>query len=753
MSPPRDDRVRIDDSIIAHMSDEGREQPLSEHLRNTGRQAAERAAAFGAENWGLAAGLLHDDGKSSEAFQRRIRGAAVRVDHSTAGARYASDRLAAPKGVGKLLAYCIAGHHAGLPDGNAGDDETCLAKRLLRAEPGPAYLAPELPCEFEPPPIPKPPADAEQRAFSAAFFTRMLYSCLVDADFLDTERFFDPEKGVRRGRVPSLAALKPMLDTHLAQLIAQAEPTEVNRLRARILAESRAAAPLQPGLFSLTVPTGGGKTLSSMAFALDHALAYGLRRLIYVIPYTNIIEQTAQVFREIFGSDAVLEHHSNFIQEKGGEDDEAEERRRLAAENWDAPIVVTTNVQFFESFFDNRSSKTRKIHNVAKSVIILDEAQMLPVAILRPTLAAIRELAEHYGASIVLCTATQPALTANDDFENGLDGVREMMSAPLDLERAFARVREKRLGTTKDADIARLIREEECCLCIVSTKKHARLLFQALDGAAGVFHLSAGMCPVHRSRILGHPRDPERGTIRQRLRDGEPCRVVSTQVVEAGVDVDFPVVIRAMAGIDSIVQAAGRCNREGRIAEGGRLYVFMPEDGLPAGHFRQNAQISELVLHELEGRILDSETVRAYFKELYWLKDRGGGLDTERIMQLFAAAAVSGDFPFKTVAGLYRLIRDAQIPVIVPFDDKAAGLCEKLRYNTSPGALLRRLQPYTVQVYPRVLAGLEEAGYIEGLQDDRYYVFTEIGRREAYDEHFGLNPDMKEFYEVENLMY
>jgi len=527
----------------------------------------------------------------------------------------------------------------------------------------------------------------------------------------------------------------------------------VNRLRARILAECRATAPLKPGLFSLTVPTGGGKTLSSMAFALDHALAYSLRRVIYVIPYTSIIEQTARVFRDIFGPEAVLEHHSNFILENDNEEEEAEERRRLAAENWDVPIVVTTNVQFFESFFTNRSSRTRKIHNVAKSVVILDEAQMLPAPMLRPTLAVIRELAEHYGASIVLCTATQPALTVNDDFENGLDGVREMMGAPPELERAFARVREKRLGTAKDDDIVRLIRAEERCLCIVNTKKHARVLFQALDGADGLFHLSAGMCPVHRSRVLGHPREPERGTIRQRLRDGAPCRVVSTQLVEAGVDVDFPVVIRAMAGIDSIVQAAGRCNREGRIAEGGLLYLFTPEEGLPAGHFRQNAQISEFALHDLESRILDSETVRAYFKELYWLKDRGGGLDTEGILQSLAAGAVSGDFPFKTVAERYRLIPDAQIPVIVPFDDKAVELCERLRYNTSPGALLRLLQPYTVQVYPQVLAGLQQSGYVEGLQGDRYYVLTDLGRREAYDERFGLNPDSKEFHEVENLMF
>jgi CRISPR-associated endonuclease/helicase Cas3 len=750
----RDKSEEVDaDPMLAHASENGRVQLLAEHLRNTAKKSGDFAAAFGAENWGKAAGLLHDDGKTAAAFQRRIRGTSLRVDHSTPGARYASEHLAVPKGAGKLLAYCIAGHHTGLPDGKTGDDDTCLDKRLARANVGPGFLAPELPSALEPVPLPGPPPQAERIAFSAAFFTRMVYSCLVDADYLDTESFFEPAKSRKRKGTPGLAELKPALDTHLALVATQAEPTEVNQFRARILEECRAASSLRPGLFSLTVPTGGGKTLSSMAFALDHALRHGLRRVIYVIPYTNIIEQTARVFRDIFGPEAVLEHHSNLVRELDREDDEAEERRRLAAENWDTPIVVTTNVQFFESFYANRSSKTRKLHNVARSVVILDEAQMLPVPILRPTLEVLRELAERYGATIVLCTATQPALTASDEFRNGLEGVREMMSEPLHLERAFRRVHENRLGTTKNADIVQLIREEGRSLCIVNTRKHARLLFQALEGVEAVFHLSAAMCPVHRSRILGDPKEPAAGTIRQRLRDGEPCRVVSTQLVEAGVDVDFPVVIRSMAGIDSIVQAAGRCNREGGIPEGGRLYVFTPEEGLPAGHFRQTAQISELVLHNRKGTILDSETVRAYFKELYWLKDHDGGLDTKGILSRITAGAVGGDFPFKTVAELYRLIPDAQIPVIVPFDKTAAALCKELRYNTSPGWLLRQLQPYTIQVYPGVLAGLKLAGYVESLQDKRYHVFAEIGLREAYDDQFGLNPDIREFYEVENLMY
>jgi len=739
--------------ILAHTSEDGRVQLLSEHLTNTAQKAGEFAAVFGAEMWGRAAGLLHDDGKSSASFQKRLRGMRVRIDHSTPGAKYAFNHLRSPRGAGKLLAYCIAGHHTGIPDGKEGDDETCLVRRLAHSTEGPGFLASVLPSVLEPVPIPKPPTHGGKIAFSTAFFARMIYSCLVDADFLDTECFVDPAQSEKRGDAPELAELKPIFDEHISRLLANAERTEVNRLRARILEQCRGAAGFHPGLYSLTVPTGGGKTLSSMAFALDHALAYGLRRIIYVIPYTSIIEQTAQVFRDIFGSKAVLEHHSNLVQELKGEEGDMEERRRLAAENWDVPIVVTTNVQFFESFFANRSSKTRKLHNTAKSVVILDEAQMLPVPILRPTLEVIRELAEHYGVTIVLCSATQPALTTNDEFRNGLEEVREITRQPLHLERAFQRVREKRLGKTSDSEIVRLICEHDRCLCILNTRKHARVLFQDFGGIEGSFHLSAAMCPVHRSRILGDSKEPMKGTVRQRLRDGEPCRLVSTQLVEAGVDVDFPVVIRAMSGIDSIVQAAGRCNREGKVIESGRLYIFTPQDGLPAGHFRQTAQVSELVLHDRTGAVIDSDTVRAYFKELYWLKDHDGGLDTKGILSLLTAGALGGDFPFKTVAELYHLISDAQIPIIIPFDERAAAFCDELRYNTSPGWLLRQLQPYTVQVYPSVLAGLKLAGYVESLQDERYHILTDIGRREAYDDKFGLNPDIREFYEVENMMF
>ena len=571
------------DLPIAHLSEDGRSQPLSEHLRNVAEKASKFAADFRAANWGYAAGLLHDDGKALVEFQKRIRGASIQVDHSTPGARFAVEEYGIPRGYGRLLAYCVAGHHTGLPDGADNGKQSSLEYRLAHSRLGEGYLAGELPVTLENPPIGRPPVSAEKRGFDASFFIRMLYSCLVDADFLDTESFFEPHRVALRGRGPALETLKGFLEDHLRTIAASASPTEVNRLRARILAECRASALLAPGLFSLTVPTGGGKTLSSMAFALDHAIRHGLRRVIYVIPYTSIIEQTARVFRDVFGADAVLEHHSNFVQESDDSDDEREQRRRLAAENWDAPVVVTTNVQFFESFFACRSSKARKLHNVAASVVILDEAQMLPVSVLSPTLEVIRELVEGYGSSVVLCTATQPALMAREEFKGGLTGAREMMGAPLDLEKAFRRVNEVNLGETGDAELVRRIREARECLCVVNTKKHARELFRTLEDQPGTFHLSAAMCPVHRSRVLGKAKDPEPGSIREALLEGKPCRVISTQLVEAGVDLDFPVVFRALAGVDSIVQAAGRCNREGKLADGGTLYIFSPEESAPPG--------------------------------------------------------------------------------------------------------------------------------------------------------------------------
>ena len=635
-------------------------QLLEDHLSNVAQSAGEFAGSFGAREWGVAAGLLHDLGKYNTAFQERLRGKPMHVDHSTPGAKYAEENLKNPPGAGRIISYCIAGHHAGIPDGNVGDDDTCLMKRLERCSSDYRKYAGEI-VTLPVPDFLHKASHAEKSnniGFSAAFFIRMLYSCLVDADFLDTEAFIDPDRALHRGKYSTLKELKPVLDKHLDALIKNAPKSEINDWRALILKECRIVANEIPGLFSLTVPTGGGKTFSSIAFAIDHAVKHDLNRIIYVIPYPSIIEQTAGIFKSIFGAHAVLEHHSNIIIEKDIDDEEAEEDRRLAAENWDAPIIVTTNVQFFESFFANRSSKTRKLHNVAGSVVILDEAQMLPVPYLRPTLAVIRELAENYGTTVILCTATQPALTERADFKDGLTGVKEIMSDPARLERAFKRVFSENLGIVTDDELIKRLNQEDRALCIVNTKKHARLIFKGLGRNDGSFHLSAAMCPMHRRSVLEE--------IRRRLKEKSPCRVVSTQLVEAGVDLDFPVVYRSLAGMDSVVQAAGRCNREGKIVEGGRLYVFESEESLPPGHLRQNAEITKLILHNNSDNLIETKIVEKYFKELYWLKDSSGKLDSKKILERLQNGLLKGDFPFKAVAADYNIIADAQETVIIP---------------------------------------------------------------------------------------
>jgi CRISPR-associated endonuclease/helicase Cas3 len=398
-------------TYFAHSTDDPTKsdwQLLDRHLVEVARRSGEFAAKFGAEEWGRACGLLHDLGKFSREFQARLEGGR-RVDHATAGARQARDRYG--PALGMLVAYAVAGHHSGLPDGGAdGGPRT----DTLRGRFDPAKVAIPAIRDFEPllatAPERLPPPGIGRQGFSVAFFVRMLFSSLVDADFLDTESWLARDKSRLRGGRPAITELREPLDRHLEAL--RRNDTPINQRRAEILQRCRGAAELPPGIFSLAVPTGGGKTLSSLAFALRHAHLHGLDRVVYAIPYTSIIEQNAAIFASILGEDAVLEHHSNFQPLREDEEDETTPvlRMRLAAENWDAPVVVTTNVQLFESLFAGRSSRCRKLHNLARSVIILDEAQMLPTPLLQPCLAALRELAAHYSASVVLCTATQPAL-------------------------------------------------------------------------------------------------------------------------------------------------------------------------------------------------------------------------------------------------------------------------------------------------------------------------------------------------------
>ncbi len=686
------------------------DQPLRDHLLGVAGLAGEFAARFGAQAWGETCGLLHDIGKASGLFQQRLRGETARkVDHSTAGARHIVEVMGQ---AGRILAYCIAGHHSGLADGKSNEEgslthrldpkrrriEDCSTWRKCLGPKGEVAAPKALPFDTRPGGL----------GFRLAFFIRMLFSCLVDADRLDAEAVGDEERAARRGRYPGLDELSRRLDTHLARFIAD---TPVRRIRTEVLEACREAAALSPGLFSLTVPTGGGKTLSSLAFALGHAQAHGLSRVVYVIPYTSIIEQNAGVFREALNDpdgNFVVEHHSNLAPSEDGDED----RPHPATENWDAPIIVTTAVQFFESLYSHKAGRCRKLHNLAKSVIILDEAQMLPLPYLKPCLEAIRELSATYGASVVLCTATQPALNASNDpdqgLKGGLAGVREIMLDPVVLHDRLRRVRVEHVGVLPEADLARRLAEEPQALCIVNTRRAARRLFEALRAhpdlpEGGVFHLSALMCPEHRTRVI------ER--IKETLGSGNPCRVVSTTIVEAGVDLDFPAVFRAEGGIDSIAQAAGRCNREGRILNG-RVFVFRPEEGLPPGHFRLTAQAAASVAERHADDLLHPQAVHDYFLELYW-QSGDDRLDAKSILERLVEDASRLSFPFRTIGREFQFIESSTQGIIIPYTRQADEVVHALRCLSSgdrAGGLLRRVQRHTISLYTREMERLEREG-------------------------------------------
>ena len=741
-------------------------QSLSEHLEETARRAAAFLEAVGLGPIAKSAGLLHDLGKFNPDFLRRLSGEPVRVDHSTAGAKVAIERYgdgdARKASLGKMLAFAIAGHHAGLADGVGGQSRPRPLEARLDADvPDPDRVWQqeiELP---ELPPFPLKPRSRERAGFCGAFATRMIFSALVDADYLDTEAFFAGLEGrsVERGDHPPLSVLLGRLEAHLRELTSKANDTVVNRLRREVLEHALGRAAEAPGLFTFSVPTGGGKTLSSLAFALEHAIRHGLERVIFVIPYTSIIDQTAQVFREaLIGDDAgptdfVVEHHTGFDEESPAVR-EGSAKLRLAMENWDAPIIVTTAVQFFESLFSNRPSRCRKLHNVARSVVVLDEAQTLPLRLLLPCVAALDELARNWKASVVLCTATQPALRAQDGFGGGFEEVRELAPDPPALHQSLRRTRIRRLeGRIEDAKLAVRLRESPQALCIVNTRRHARELHELVreERENESFHLSTLMCPRHRRSVLQ--------TVRRHLKEGRPVRLVATSLIEAGVDIDFPEVWRAEAGLESIVQAAGRCNREGG-APMGDLVVFEPADGdgrRPPGDVPKLAGVARGVMRR-HSDPASPKAIREYFQEVYWLQ--GSLLDREDILAQLRERADSFDFPFATIAHQFRVIESSTFPVMIPYrgtgskDGDAERLLRALEHAERPGGLARRLQPYTVQVPRFARRRLLDAGAVRCVRPeafgDQFVVLTNL---DLYRPDVGLTWSDPTYREAEGLVF
>ncbi len=699
MNQPKETKI-----MLAHVRQDHdgqwKEHALEEHLFEVARRSGEFAKVFGSEDWASLAGLWHDLGKYREKFQRYIKsvsgydaeahieGAPGRVDHSTAGAIYAIEKLGLQ---GRILAYLIAGHHAGLPDwNNAEGGQSVLFQRIENGKQN-GYLQEAL--DAVPPieilnqsrPQSLPPNG------SLALWLRMLFSCLVDADFLDTEAFMDDKRSGLRSGYPSMVALKHAFDQYMTDKAAKAKDSTVNRIRAEVLRQCREKAELPSGLFSLTVPTGGGKTLSSMAFALNHAAHHGKDRVIYVIPYTSILEQTAEIFRGIFGAENVIEHHSNL------DPDREDSRSRLATENWGAPIIVTTNVQFFESLFAAKTSRCRKLHNIVNSVVVLDEAQLLPPEFLAPILYVIQDLANGYKVSFVLSTATQPAFSSRPKF-TGLKNVCELMDDPerlyTDLKRVEAELPNDFASPRTWESLAGELQQYESVLCIVNSRKDCRELHGLMP--KDTIHLSALMCGQHRSKIIGE--------IKQRLQNGIPTRVVSTQLVEAGVDMDFPVVYRALAGLDAVAQAAGRCNREGTLSGFGKVVVFVPPKPAAPGLLRKAQQSGEEIMRLTKGDPLTRERFEAYFCHYYACLN---SMDKANIVGLLdlhnQAEARKAEFNFRTAASNFRLIdEEGQTAVIVRYGE-SPGLIDALEksQNMEPHerrGILRKLQRYTVNI-------------------------------------------------------
>ena len=714
-------------------------QPLEEHLGNVSDRARIFASYFGAGKWGELCGLWHDAGKATDAFQRRLEGEPIRVDHSTFGAGLAHEKCGR---LGPILAYAIAGHHGGMPDG--GDQEGQLHFRLKHGKvPDDVVhlLQSDSPGELLPP----FKLSRERAGFSLSFFTRMLFSCLVDADFLDTEAFCNPKKSQARSMATDrclFSALKKSFDDHLFKKIRRAESSSVNKLRQMVLAQCREKAKEPPGFFSLTVPTGGGKTLSSLAFALEHVVEnrekFGLRRIIYAIPFTSIIEQNAKVFQDVLGREHILEHHCNYRQSDEPEDRAYNLRRGLAVENWDAPVVVTTNVQFFESLFSNKPSRCRKLHNIAKSVIILDEAQAIPTGFIEPCLAALRELVAHYGCSVVLCTATQPAIDDQSSLRMALPKVDEIVKEPRKLYKSLRRTQVNFIGQTPDVELAERLEKEDQVLCIVSTKPHARALLERLTKEKGLYHLSTNMYPCHRRRVLDD--------IRARLKENKTCRVVSTSLVEAGVDLDFPVVYRAMAGLDSIAQAAGRCNREGKMSGPGKVFVFEAEKPSNMPWLKRcMTRAAEALRTFPKDDPLGMTMMRRYFELLYDVED----LDHEHIMDLLNPELSSElHWPFAEAARAFRLIQDDSTGIIVAIEPEARELVRQLRFSDHPRSILRKLQQYSIGVRTKDFAALDAAGALEIIQGE----FPLLNNTAAYRDDVGLCVDGGKVLDPESLI-
>ncbi|HHT63343.1 MAG TPA: CRISPR-associated endonuclease Cas3'' [Clostridia bacterium] len=724
---------------------------LSEHLAGTAKLSETFAEKFRSGVWGKAAGLAHDAGKGRPLWQRYLKqkngyfdeeahleGKSGKIPHAIHGAELVETLYG--KHIGRILAYCIAGHHAGLPDWSTAEGEGRASLQYQKTQVKDVADIDSSVVECIRTAKPSLPPWKFENGLDIALWVRMLYSSLVDADFLDTEKYMDIDKSVNRGGFCSIEELINRFNAFMKDLEKKSESTKVNVIRRNIRDKCVKMAQEAQGVFSLSVPTGGGKTLSSLAFALEHAKRHQLNRIIYVIPYTSIIEQNADVFRAAVGDDQVIEHHSNL------DEDDATIKSRLAAENWDAPIIVTTSVQFFESLFAAKTSRCRKLHNLVGSVIILDEAQLIPVEFLAPILETMQLLVDHYRVSFVISTATQPAFKeriVDGQVFKGFKEIKEIIGDENEISELYQSLIRNYVKFPDDInkvsnweEIAGELLQYDQVLCIVSDRKSCRELHSLMP--IGTYHLSALMCGQHRSEIIKE--------IKDKLKNHQPVRVISTQLVEAGVDLDFPVVYRALAGLDSIVQAAGRCNREGKLPELGKVIVFNPPRKAPVGILRKAADTTRSIVGNYENP-LSYNIFEKYFSELYW---KANSLDKEGITDLlnpFKNDIRECSIYFRTAASKFKIIDDSIQKTIFVRYGEGVKYIDLLKAKGPDRWLMRKLQRYTVNIYNYEFNDLMRRGVIEEVFSQIYALSSELD----YSKETGLLVD-ETLYEPEQFI-
>lgn len=708
--------------IISHIRKEDNDalifQSNDEHCHNVAELAKQFATEFGMGDCGYVMGLLHDKGKEKNEFQNYIQdvnGIPGHTGWTSDGKAHAyAGGLVAKKVLNPiypLIGNPIMGHHRGLYDYIDLEEEE---KKGVPAEVNIPYgeiFSVPFPSWFQ-------TSALQQKDFH--HIERMLYSCLVDADYLDTERFMQPEQASLRGNKAKMEDLLPKLENFLSSF--GTPTTEVNKIRNEIqqycLAESKGAS----GFYSLTVPTGGGKTLSSLVWALNHAFHNGKKRIIIAIPYTSIIIQTAAILRNIFGEENVLEHHSTIETEN--------ERLKLATENWDYPIIVTTNVQLFESMMASHSSHCRKLHNICNSIIILDEAQTLPTDFLQPIVDTLDTYHRIFGVSVLFTTASQPVLEGNHRGINpnvvlrGLKNIKEIIPPQAKLHERLRRVilDIDQTPRTYDEITAKLMQHDRV-LCIVNTRRDAKEIFDRLPKEGIRIHLSRLMCPAHLSGKIIEMRDA--------LADSQNkiVRVVSTQLIEAGVDIDFPVVYRQEAGLDSILQAAGRCNREGGLPLCmTHVFSLSAEHPLPGGFITQcnNARLN---MGE-DQDWFSPDVMTKYFSQLY---SRIHSFDAKDMHYYLYNMK---ELMFETAAQRFRLIDDSTMPVIVNWRESLS-LVEQLKDEGPSYTLMKRLSQYSVNLRNNEIIRMKQSGIIEEVIEGIYVA----SRKGQYNTEVGLLTD------------